>query len=58
MTVGMSAPPIGMISRTPKSSDRPIMTGNSHHTSGRSTSATPDTTAMPSSDRLMKFWPL
>ena len=34
MTVGMSAPPIGMISRTPKISDSTMISGNSCHASG------------------------
>ena len=37
ITVGMSAPPIGMISSTPNASDSTRMMTNSHHCSGRTT---------------------
>ena len=37
ITVGMSAPPIGMISSTPNTSDSTRIRTNSHHCSGRIT---------------------
>ena len=58
MTVGMSPPPIGMISRTPNSSERPVKVGKTQGGAGSTIIQTPSTTANASSDRLTKFWPL
>ena len=58
MTVGMSAPPMGMISRTPNTSASRMMTGKSmgaHAAVGWSTSATPAANAIPNSARLVTF---
>ena len=58
MTVGMSAPPMGMISSTPNSVASPMITGNTVRADGAvgcSTSSTPRTTAPPSTPRFTKF---
>ncbi len=55
MTVGMSAPPIGMISSTPKTSDRTINAANAGQNSGRIDKYTPEAMASASSDRLTRF---
>jgi hypothetical protein len=57
MTVGISAPPIGMMSSTPKTSDRTTISGKSCHVSGRAMSTTLAMSAVPSSARLVMFWP-
>ena len=56
MTVGISAPPIGRTSRTPKRSDSTITIGNSHGVAGRNTSTIATTIATPSRPRLITFW--
>ncbi len=56
MTVGMSAPPIGTISITPKTSAKAMKTGNSQVVSGRTASTAPQAIATPSSDRFTTFW--
>ena len=58
MTVGMSAPPIGTISSTPNSRDRPAKMGNIHVCSGDTISAIPNRTAHARTNRLTMFWPL
>ena len=57
ITVGMSAPPIGMISSTPNTSDSPTMTGKSCHCVGSQIRPTPANTAIASSARFTAFWP-
>jgi hypothetical protein len=57
MTVGMSAPPIGMIISTPKVSESTTITGKSCHISGRNRSSRAAPAATPSSPRLTKFCP-
>ena len=60
MTVGMSAPPMGMISSTPNSVASPMITGNTVRAAGAvgcSTNSTPRTRAAPSTPRLTKFCP-
>src|SRR2546422_8318555 len=47
MTVGISAPPIGMMSRNPNNSENVMKIGNIQVCSGEMTSATPITTASP-----------
>jgi hypothetical protein len=56
MTVGMSAPPIGRMSRTPKTSARPASTAKYCHCVGSRTSMTEQKTAMPSSRKVTRFW--
>ena len=58
MTVGMSAPPIGMISSTPKASASTMMTGNrnDHSTGFRIDADHRTATATPSSRKLIWFW--
>ena len=57
MTVGMSAPPIGMISSTPNSSESTMITGNRKDScSGRKMSAMPHTTAIARRPRFDAFW--
>ncbi len=58
MTVGMSAPPIGMINSTPKASEIKIISGNSSQAFGKNTNSTPAKMATPNSDKLIAFWPL
>ena len=58
ITVGMSAPPIGRISSTPKTSASAMMIGNAHDCVGSITSTTPSAAATPSSRKLTMFWPL
>ncbi len=56
----MSAPPIGMISKTPKISASASIAMNAfppHAASGCSTSATPSPTASARTPRFTKFWP-
>jgi hypothetical protein len=58
MTVGMSAPPIGMMRRTPKRSARTMMTGKrpgAQLAAGWMVRKTPTTIATPSSARLLMF---
>jgi hypothetical protein len=60
MTVGMSAPPIGMISRTPKSSASAMMTpkaSGAHGAVGCSATAPARPTAVAASRRLITFCP-
>jgi len=60
MTVGMSAPPIGMISSTPKSNASPMITGNSrgaHGAVGWRVIAAASASARPNSDRFVTFCP-
>ena len=58
MTVGMSAPPIGMIIITPNASGMPMMKGKRKVLSGCRTSITAIPTAIASNPRFTKFWPL
>ena len=57
MTVGMSAPPMGVTSSTPKMSATMTMMGNSHAFAGFTTSATANASAAPSTERLTIFCP-
>ncbi len=57
ITVGMSAPPIGMISSTPNASDSTMIAGNRNDScSGRKMRAIPHTTATASRPRFEAFW--
>ena len=53
ITVGMSAPPIGMISSTPNTSASATMTGNSSLCEGSTTSTTTSAMAAASMPRFM-----
>ena len=56
ITVGMSAPPIGMISSTPNSSASTMITGNRNASAtGWITSATPQPNAKASRPRFLTF---
>ena len=57
ITVGMSAPPIGITSITPNTSDSTISTGNRNVHAGLTTSRMPMRTPAPISEKLTKFWP-
>jgi len=59
MTVGMSAPPMGRMSSTPKARDRtssPPKAAGAQGASGCSTRAVPRARARAKSARLMTFW--
>jgi hypothetical protein len=53
----MSAPPIGMINSTPKTSESRITSGNRYGVLGLATSQRPAATAIASSRRFTKFCP-
>jgi hypothetical protein len=58
ITVGMSAPPIGITSKTPKSNDSPITIGKAMVACGavgQSTRLTPSATASTSTPMLVTF---
>ena len=57
MTVGMSAPPIGMISNTPKARPSTARIGTIQSAFGLNTSTTTSTAATPRIEKLMAFWP-
>ncbi len=57
MTVGMSAPPIGMIRNTPNASARTAMTGTIHVWPGSATSTMTSASATPSTAKFTAFWP-
>ena len=57
MTVGMSAPPIGMISSTPKARPSTAMIGTIQSAFGLNTSTTTRTAPAPRIAKLMTFWP-
>ncbi|CAD7342485.1 hypothetical protein SPHS6_04063 [Sphingobium sp. S6] len=57
MTVGMSAPPIGITSRMPKSRASAAKTGNNQVCVGSSASVTPITTAASATAPLTIRWP-
>ena len=57
MTVGMSPPPMGRISSTPNSSDKPVKVGKTHGGVGSTIIQTPSATANASSAMFTKFWP-
>ena len=60
ITVGISAPPIGMMSRMPKISASTAITMKACRAQGAvglTTSSTPSATAMASTPTLTKFWP-
>ena len=56
--MGMSAPPIGMISSTPNTSARPMIPPNSGQFAGFITTPTPHSTAMPSSVKFTMLFPV
>jgi len=60
MTVGMSAPPMGRINRTPKSSERaitPVKAAPLQGAAGETSSASPRPAATRSRPILTTFWP-
>jgi len=60
ITVGMSAPPIGRMRRTPKSRESPMIArkaGPAQGASGDRTTATPSAAASASSARFTTFCP-
>ena len=57
ITVGMSAPPIGMIRNTPKASDSTAMIGTIQVWVGSITSTTTRARAAPSTAKFTAFWP-
>ena len=57
MTVGMSAPPIGMIRSTPKASASTAMIGTIQVWPGSKTSTTTSARAAPSTAKFTAFWP-
>jgi hypothetical protein len=56
MTVGMSAPPIGISSATPNASASTMMIGTAHDAVGSMTRYTPSSRAPASSERFTMFW--
>ena len=56
MTVGMSAPPIGMINSTPNASERRMSDANAGQNAGLIARYTPEAMASASSARLTRFW--
>ena len=58
ITVGMSAPPMGMISSTPNNNASAAKSGNNTVCSGETINATPTPAAAAKTPRLTKFWPL
>ena len=55
--MGMSAPPIGMMSRIPKARARTMINGKRYaSSSGFQTRARPQATATPRSPMLIVFW--
>jgi hypothetical protein len=58
ITVGMSAPPMGRIKRTPNTKASTMTIGNIHDWVGSIVRAIPSAAAVPSSRKLTIFWPL
>ncbi len=58
ITVGMSAPPMGVTSMMPNISANPMNAGNIHGSDHPAVSMTPSTTAPPKTIKLITFWPL
>ncbi len=58
ITVGMSAPPMGMMSSTPNNSASAVKIGKSTLCSGETIRASPTPAAAAKTPRFTKFWPL